>query len=121
MWPNVVMWRTLLGACSLHRNIELGAEVREKLLKLDPDYVGDSVAMSNIHADKGMWNKKMLVRNKIKKSKSPGCSLIEVESKVNEFVTADDCHPLKTEIYGVLERLIRTIKAYGYMSRPSNP
>ncbi|KAI9126790.1 hypothetical protein K1719_002386 [Acacia pycnantha] len=81
MRPNAVMWRTLLGTCSLHSNIELGTEVREKLLELDPDYVGDSVAMSNMYADKGKWNKKMTVRNEIKKSRSPGCSLIEVETK----------------------------------------
>ncbi|XP_028758783.1 putative pentatricopeptide repeat-containing protein At1g74400 [Neltuma alba] len=118
---NTVMWRTLLGACSLHSNIELGAEVRGKLLELDPDYVGDSVAMSNIYADKGMWNKKMIVRNQIKKSRSPGCSLIVVETEVNEFVTADDSHALKTEIYDALEHLTRNIKAYGYMPRHSNP
>lgn len=119
--PNAVMWRTLLGACSLHGNIELGAEVRHKLLELEPDYVGDSVAMSNIYADKGMWNKKMIVRNQIRKSRSPGCSLIEVGSAVSEFVTGDDNHPLKTEIYNVLEHLIRSMKAYGYMPRPSTP
>ncbi|KAI9126858.1 hypothetical protein K1719_002454 [Acacia pycnantha] len=97
MKPNAVMWRTLLGACSLHSNIELGAEVREKLLELDPDYVGDFVAMSNIYADKGMWNKKMTVRNQIKKSRSPGCSLIEVETKNHKtlWLYAKAFKPLK--------------------------
>ncbi|KAK7257183.1 hypothetical protein RIF29_30966 [Crotalaria pallida] len=75
---NAVIWRTLLGACSLHGELELGAEVRHKLLKLDPNYVGDSVAMSNIYANKGMWNNKVIVRNQIKRSRAPGCSSIEV-------------------------------------------
>lgn len=116
--PNAVIWRTLLGACNLHGELELGAEVRHKLLKLDPDYAGDSVAMSNIYANKGMWNKKMIVRNQIKQSRAPGCSSIEVASGVSEFVTADDNHPLKIEIYDVLEHLIRSMKAYGYLPRP---
>ena len=113
--PNAVMWRTLLGACSLHGNIELGIETRDKLLELNPDYAGDNVAMANIYANKGMWHKKMTVRNQIKQSRAPGCSSIEVASEVSEFVTADDDHPLKTEIYDVLEHLIKSMKAYGYL------
>ena len=87
--PNAVIWRTLLGACSLHGELELAAEVRQKLLKLDPAYVGDSVAMSNVYANKGMWNNKVVVRNQIKQSRAPGCSSIEVGSGVREFETAD--------------------------------
>ncbi|RDX76971.1 Pentatricopeptide repeat-containing protein, partial [Mucuna pruriens] len=95
--PNAVVWRTLLGACSVHGELELAAEVRHILLKLDPGYVGDSVAMSNIYANKGMWNKKIVVRNQIKQSRAPGCSSIEVGSGVGEFVTSDDDHPLMTD------------------------
>jgi len=76
--PNAVMWRTLLGACSLHGDLELATEVRDKLINLDPDYVGDSVALSNIYADKEMWDKKIIVRNQIKQSKAHGFSSIEV-------------------------------------------
>ncbi|RYR45054.1 hypothetical protein Ahy_A08g041301 isoform A [Arachis hypogaea] len=87
---NAVIWRTLLGACSLHGELELAAEAREKLLKLDPDYVGDSVALSNIYADKRMWNNKMIARNQIKQSRAPGCSSIEVTSGVGEFVIVNN-------------------------------
>lgn len=76
--PNAVMWRTLLGACSLHGDLELATEVRDKLINLDPGYVGDSVALSNIYADKEMWDKKIIIRNQIKQSKAHGFSSIEV-------------------------------------------
>ncbi|RZC16887.1 putative pentatricopeptide repeat-containing protein [Glycine soja] len=95
--PNAVVWRTLLGACSVRGELELAAEVRQKLLKLDPGYVVDSVAMSNIYANKGMWNKKIVVKNQIKQSRAPGCSSIEVGSGVSEFVVSDDNHPLMTD------------------------
>ncbi|TKY73361.1 putative pentatricopeptide repeat-containing protein [Spatholobus suberectus] len=95
--PNAVVWRTLLGACGVHGELELAAEVRHKLLELDPGYVGDSVAMSNIYANKGMWNEKIVVRNQIKQSRAPGCSSIEGGSGVSEFVTSDDDHPLMTD------------------------
>ncbi|KAJ7967043.1 Pentatricopeptide repeat [Quillaja saponaria] len=99
MLPNAIMWRTLLGVCSLHSNVELAAKVRSKLLELDPNHVGDSVAMSNVYAAKGMWCMKTIVRNQIKLLRVPGCSSIEVGSEVSEFVRADDNHPFKTEIY----------------------
>jgi len=95
--PNAVVWRTLLGACSVRGELELAAEVRQKLLKLDLGYVVDSVAMSNIYANKGMWNKKIVVKNQIKQSRAPGCSSIEVGSGVSEFVVSDDNHPLMTD------------------------
>lgn len=94
MPPNVIVWRTLLGACSVQGELELAALVRHKLLKLDPGYVGDSVAMSNIYANKGLWTNKIFVRNQIKQSRAPGCSSIEVESGVGEFLIVDGDHPL---------------------------
>ncbi|PQP93139.1 putative pentatricopeptide repeat-containing protein [Prunus yedoensis var. nudiflora] len=81
---NAVVWRTLLGACSLHGDAELGSQVRQKLLELGPSYVGDDVALSNIYAAKGMWEKKVIVRDQIKQRRSPGCSSIEVGRSIAE-------------------------------------
>ncbi|KAL5077901.1 hypothetical protein RYX36_016885 [Vicia faba] len=87
---NAVIWRTLLGACSLHGDLELATEVRHKLLNLDPGYVGDSVAMSNIYAGRDMWNKKIIVRNQIKQSRTPGYSSIEAGKVVGQCITSND-------------------------------
>ena len=112
---NAVMWRTLLGACNLHGEIELGEKVRCQLLELEPGHVGDNVAMSNIYAAKGMWDKKVMVRDQIKQlRRAPGCSSIEVSSYISEFVSGDDDHPLKAEIYEALKYLTVSMKAYGY-------
>lgn len=92
-YPNAVIWRTLLGACSLHGDLELATEVRHKLLNLDPGYVGDSVAMSNIYADRDMWNKKIIVRNQIKQSRTPGYSSIEAGRVADQFITSNDNVP----------------------------
>ncbi|KAK9278611.1 hypothetical protein L1049_028184 [Liquidambar formosana] len=118
--PNAVVWRTLLGACGLHGNIELGTEIRRQLIELEPAYVGDDIIMSNIYASKGLWDKKTAVRDQIKRRRAPGCSSIEVGSGIYEFVTADDDHPSKSEIYEALECLIKTMKAYGYSPEPSS-
>lgn len=113
---NSVVWRTLLSACGLNGNVELGTQVRQKLMELEPNYVGDNVALSNIYAAKGMWEKKMSVRDQIKQRRAPGCSSIEVKgSGISEFVAADDDHPLRSEIYKVLKSLVVSMKdTYGY-------
>ncbi|KAF3437627.1 hypothetical protein FNV43_RR20383 [Rhamnella rubrinervis] len=117
---NPVMWRTLLGACSLNGNVELGAQVRNQLLKFEPDQVSDSVALSNIYAAKAMWDKKKVVRDQMKQRRKPGCSSIEVGNAITEFVTADDDHPLSTEIYEVLKHVIVNVKACEYSPQPSS-
>ncbi|XP_038680485.1 putative pentatricopeptide repeat-containing protein At1g74400 isoform X2 [Tripterygium wilfordii] len=112
--PNAVVWRTLLGACSLQGNIQLGQEVRRKLLELEPNYVGDYVAMSNIFAAKSMWDEKMVAREQIKQRRAPGCSSIEVGSGISEFVASAFDHPLSNNIYEVLRNLTVTMRAHGY-------
>ncbi|KAB1216743.1 hypothetical protein CJ030_MR4G003867 [Morella rubra] len=93
--PTAVVWRTFLAACSLKGDIEIAAEAQRRLLELDPGHAGDSVAMSNIYAAKGMWDKKIVVRGRIKQRRAPGCSSIEVGTRISEFVAADKDHPLR--------------------------
>jgi pentatricopeptide repeat protein len=52
---NVVIWRTLLGACSFHGDAEMGERVTKKILEMDRAYGGDYVLMSNIFAGVGKF------------------------------------------------------------------
>lgn len=45
---NVVLWRTLLGACSFDGNVEIGERVTTKIMELERTYGGDYVLLSNI-------------------------------------------------------------------------
>ncbi|XP_047332349.1 pentatricopeptide repeat-containing protein At5g15300-like [Impatiens glandulifera] len=56
MKANAIIWRTLLGACRVHGNIELGKIANERLMEMRRDHSGDYVLMSNIYALKGEWN-----------------------------------------------------------------
>ena len=103
-----------MGACTLKGNVEVATEVQGRLFELDPGYAGDYVAMSNIYASKGMWDQKIVVRHHIQQRRSPGCSLIEVGTEINEFVAADEDHPLRSEIYTVLKHLLINMKSVGY-------
>ncbi|CAK9186069.1 unnamed protein product [Ilex paraguariensis] len=82
--PNAIVWRTLLGACKIHGNVELGRLANEQLLRMRRDHSGDYVLLSNIFASHGEWDGAERVRKLMDDSgvrKEPGCSLIEADNK----------------------------------------
>ncbi|BBH00297.1 Tetratricopeptide repeat-like superfamily protein [Prunus dulcis] len=81
--PNAIVWRTLLGACRVHGNVELGRRANERLLEMRRDESGDFVLLSNIYASRGEWHGVEEVRKLMDDSgvkKEPGCSLIETDN-----------------------------------------
>ncbi|KAL5545775.1 hypothetical protein UlMin_005462 [Ulmus minor] len=77
--PLVSAWGTLLGACKLHSDIELGKLVADRLFELEPQNAGTYVLLSNIYAAAGQWLDVSLVRKTMKErgiNKIPGCSWI---------------------------------------------
>ncbi|KAL7107883.1 hypothetical protein ACP275_06G082000 [Erythranthe tilingii] len=74
----VVVWRTLLGACSLHGNVEMGERVTRKIMGLEREYGGDYVLMSNIFCGAGRYVDSERVRRLMDErnaSKLPGFTL----------------------------------------------
>ncbi|KAG9160447.1 hypothetical protein Leryth_008848 [Lithospermum erythrorhizon] len=86
--PNDVVWRTLLGACSFHGNIEMAQKVKARLSELDPRNSGDHVLLSNVYAASGKWKDVISVRKSLtekKLEKNPGWSMIEVDKVMYSF------------------------------------
>ncbi|KAJ1271080.1 hypothetical protein BS78_06G101700 [Paspalum vaginatum] len=105
MEPDSVLWASLLGACRLHKNVELGEWAAGKLFELDPDNSGPYVLLSNMYADMGKWAEVFRVRRSMKDrgvSKQPGCSWIEIGRKMNVFLARDNRHPCRNEIHDTL-------------------
>ncbi|XP_065856343.1 pentatricopeptide repeat-containing protein At5g15300 [Euphorbia lathyris] len=90
--PNAIIWRTLLGACTTHGNVELGRRANEQLLQMRRDQSGDYVLLSNIYASVGEWNGFEKMRNLMDVSgakKVPGFSIIEAEERALMQLTFD--------------------------------
>uniref|UniRef100_A0A0D3FW35 Pentatricopeptide repeat-containing protein n=3 Tax=Oryza TaxID=4527 RepID=A0A0D3FW35_9ORYZ len=105
MEPDAVLWASLLGACRLHKNIDMGEWAAGKLFELDPDNSGPYVLLSNMYAELGKWADVFRVRRSMKHrgvSKQPGCSWIEIGRKVNVFLARDNIHPCRNEIHDTL-------------------
>ncbi|KAF7803004.1 pentatricopeptide repeat-containing protein [Senna tora] len=72
---NAIVWRTLLGACRVHGNVELAKRANEQLLRMRKDQSGDYVLLSNLYASRGEWDGAEKVRKLMDDSgvkKNPG-------------------------------------------------
>lgn len=108
MEPNSVIWGALLGGCKLHGNLEIGKVAVEKLMILEPDNSGYYLLLINMYAEANRWSEVALTRAAMKgraEKKSPGCSWIELEGNVHEFVACDTSHPLCDVISTLLVEL----------------
>ncbi|XP_057867701.2 pentatricopeptide repeat-containing protein At3g24000, mitochondrial [Cryptomeria japonica] len=116
--PGALMWRTLLGACRIHGNIEMGERAAEHLLEVEPRDAASYVLLSNIYASAGRWDDRAKVIKMMKDrdlKKEPGRSWIEVKNRIHSFVTEDRSHPQTTDIYAKLDDLMSKIKQVGYL------
>ncbi|XP_016495233.1 pentatricopeptide repeat-containing protein At3g57430, chloroplastic-like [Nicotiana tabacum] len=111
-------WSSLLGACRIHRNVELGEISARNLFELEPHVASHYVLLSNIYSSAGIWEKANMVRRNMKKigvRKEPGCSWIEFGDEVHKFVAGDASHPQSEQLYGFLETLSEKMKKEGYV------
>ncbi|KAL3034399.1 hypothetical protein AAZX31_02G192000 [Glycine max] len=117
--PGPAVWGTLLGACMIHKDTNLACVASERLFELDPGNVGYYVLLSNIYSVERNFPKAASVREVVKKinlSKTPGCTVIEVNGTPNIFVCGDRSHSQTTAIYAKLEELTGKMREMGYQS-----
>ncbi|MED6120352.1 Pentatricopeptide repeat-containing protein, chloroplastic [Stylosanthes scabra] len=116
--PGITVLGAMLGACKIHKNVELGEKAADRLFDLDPDEGGYHVLLANMYASASMWDKVAMVRTSMERKglqKTPGCSLVELRNEVHTFYSGSTNHPQSERIYGFLEDLGDEIKAAGYV------
>ncbi|GAA0168998.1 hypothetical protein LIER_40690 [Lithospermum erythrorhizon] len=121
--PNAVIWRTLLGACSIHGHMELGEVARAQLRKIEPKHCGDYVLLSNLYASERRWSDVHKVRSTMLKEgvkKVPGYSYVELSNRIYEFLMGDRSHPQNEAIYAMLKEMTRLLRLEGYVPHTSN-
>jgi pentatricopeptide repeat protein len=118
--PDAVMWASLLAACRVHKNMELGQRIADHLVANGLANSGTYVLLSNMYAAAGNWREVGRVRAMMRASgiqKEPGCSAVEVGRRVVEFVAGDRSHPRAAEIYAKLEEVNGMARARGHVPR----
>ncbi|KAJ8646685.1 hypothetical protein MRB53_008433 [Persea americana] len=117
--PNERVWGALLGACRVYSDMTVGLIAADHLFELVPQLAAYYVLLSNIYAKAGRWDDVTSVRSIMKSrgiKKSPGCSNVELESRVHTFLVGDRSHPQSKEIYVELDVLVGKMKEAGYVA-----
>jgi pentatricopeptide repeat protein len=118
--PGPEVWTAMLGACKMHKDFNLGVEVAERLIALEPESPSHRVLLSNLYALSGKMNHVEKVRDTMikRRLKKPiGYSLIEIAGVAHLFRMGEKSHPKTSEIYQYLEKLIQKITDVGYVPK----
>ncbi|OVA09948.1 Pentatricopeptide repeat [Macleaya cordata] len=118
MEPNSVILGSLLSACRICSNSQVGEKVLQKLVHLEPLNPGYYVLLSNMYASAGRWQEVTRVRNLMKSrgiEKIPGCSSIEIDNIVHEFIVGDKTHPQTQEVYKKIDEISQKLESAGYV------
>ncbi|MED6159243.1 hypothetical protein PIB30_040447 [Stylosanthes scabra] len=111
--PDGAVWGALLGACKIHKNVELAELAFQHVIELEPTNIGYYVLLSNIYSDvenlEGVSKVRVMMRER-KLRKEPGYSYVEYKGKVHLFYSGDRSHPQIQEIHRMLDKLENLVK-----------
>ncbi|RDX57872.1 putative pentatricopeptide repeat-containing protein, mitochondrial, partial [Mucuna pruriens] len=116
--PSAAIWGCLLGACSVHSNVDIGDFVGHRLLEIEPENAGNYVILSNLYASAGRWEDVRSLRNLMLKkavTKEPGRSWIELDQVLHTFHASDCSHPRREEVSAKVQELSVRFKEAGYV------
>ncbi|KAK7407413.1 hypothetical protein VNO78_09316 [Psophocarpus tetragonolobus] len=100
-------WRAFLSACCNYGQAQLAEHAAGRLLRFE-NHSGVYVLLSNLYAASGKHSDARRVRDVMRNKgvdKAPGCSSVEIDGVVNEFIAGEESHPQMEEIHSVLEKM----------------
>lgn len=112
--PGLSVLQSLLGSCRIYGNVDMAMRVAEVLIQMKPKDSGSYVLMSNLFAEKGLWEKVSQIRKGMRDrgvKKEIGFSWVDVGSKNSDslflhgFSSEDKSHPKTDEIFRMAEIL----------------
>ncbi|KAK4799887.1 hypothetical protein SAY86_025252 [Trapa natans] len=116
--PTAAVWGSLLGACRVHSNVEMGDVVGRKLLEIEPENAGNYVILSNLYASAARWEDVRNLRELMKEKaviKDPGRSWVDIDQMLHSFHASDRAHPRREEIFAKVRDLSTRLKEAGYV------
>lgn len=113
-----VVWGALLGACKIHRNMDLVKLAAKNFFDLEPENAGKYVVLSNAYASFGLWDNVAKIRTVMNESgmkKEPGYSMIEIQTETHFFFMEHNTHEKTEEIHQLMKDLICVLLDVGYV------
>lgn len=109
---NLDLWRILLSACVINKNLKVGVHAADEVLRLDAEDGPTLVLLSNLYAAAGRWDEVAKIRTNMRGlmlEKDPGLSWIEAKGDIHVFSSGDQSHPMVDEVQAELHRLKRNM------------
>ncbi|KAL3619234.1 hypothetical protein CASFOL_036804 [Castilleja foliolosa] len=106
--PGCDVWAALLGACAVSGNLAVAEKAARELEILGPENSVWRVALSNVYAAAGEWQKVAAIRAEMRGTgmrKEGGWSSVNVDGFELRFMAAETRHPESAVIYEVIGRL----------------
>ncbi|PIN26216.1 hypothetical protein CDL12_01031 [Handroanthus impetiginosus] len=122
MEPNASIWGALFGACMIHKDFELGRIVGNHLITLQPYHSGRYALLANLYLKCRSWEAAANVRKKMNEvgvEKIPGCSWIETNGVIHEFVAFDKSDVAADCVYSILDNLTAHIEQLPFVLEAS--
>ncbi|KAL7149733.1 hypothetical protein ABFS83_05G060900 [Erythranthe nasuta] len=102
------VWGALFGGCVNYGDFEMGEIVGKRLIEMEPRRSGGYVVLANLYSRFGDWEKAANVRKKMSGvgvEKVKGCSWIESNGVIREFVAFEKSDAASESVYEVLDSL----------------
>ncbi|OIT22768.1 PREDICTED: pentatricopeptide repeat-containing protein At1g50270 [Nicotiana attenuata] len=113
MEPTPSIWGALFGSCMIHKAYELGEWIGRHLIDIQPYHSGRYTLLANLYSTCKNWEGVAQVRKMMREmgvEKIRGCSWIELNGEVHEFIAFDGSHAKSEYIYSVLDNLFGQIQ-----------
>ncbi|GAV82795.1 PPR domain-containing protein/PPR_1 domain-containing protein [Cephalotus follicularis] len=107
---DVFVWSALLGGCRIHGDVEIAEEAAKHVMELKPEDGGVYSVMAHVYANVERWEDYAKIRRSADANKwvkkNAGCSLIQLNGILHEFVAGESLHPQTDEIYFALNGIV---------------
>ncbi|KAK6939805.1 Pentatricopeptide repeat [Dillenia turbinata] len=115
--PDACTWATLLRACRVHSNPEIGEIAAEALFKLEPKNASNYILLSNIYVSAGMWDLVKNLRSVMRGQRLIGieeCSSICLDKMIYEFKGGKSNYSKLEETLDLWDGLAEEMGVSGY-------
>lgn len=122
--PDACLWSTVLKACKLHSNLEIGEKAAKALFELEPNNPSNYMVLSNIYADTGLLDATEAVRGAMTEQGlhvERQCSWLYNGTTVHSFEAGNLSHPAIDAILSTWKHLTIRMEQSGYSTEDIGP
>jgi pentatricopeptide repeat protein len=122
--PDACLWSTVLKACKLHSNLEIGEKAAKALFELEPNNPSNYMVLSNIYADTGLLDATEAVRGAMTEQGlhvERQRSWLYNGTAVHSFEAGNLSHPAIDAILSTWKHLTIRMEQSGYSTEDIGP